>query len=78
MSEHCQHRDAPNPNGFERCICCARDAGIWWRVKVFDPETRTTTTLEKFGTLQDIKIDLLREGEWVFVSAYPAQNEAQP
>jgi hypothetical protein len=44
---------------------------IWWNVKVFDEETKTTTTLSKCGDLLDIIKELNDEGLWVFVSAQP-------
>jgi len=48
---------------------------IWWNVKVFDEETRTTTTLSKFGDLSDIIKELSDDGLWVFVSATPEVEE---
>lgn len=44
---------------------------IWWLVKVLDVETNTTTTISKFGLLEDIRIELAEDGLWQFVSARP-------
>ena len=40
-------------------------------MKVLDVGSSTTTTLSKFGILEDIKDELDREGDWVFISAIP-------
>lgn len=40
-----------------------------WLVKVYDAETSTTTTLSKYGELDNIKRELEEEGYWQFVSA---------
>ena len=44
---------------------------IWWVVKVFDPESHTTTTIGRFGLIEDIKSELEADGLWQFVSAEP-------
>lgn len=48
----------------------------WWNVKVYDAQTSTTTTLNRFGTLPDIKAELKAEEPeygWQFVSARPEE-----
>ena len=44
---------------------------IWWVVKVFDKESHTTTTIGRFGLIENIKSELETEGLWQFVSAEP-------
>jgi hypothetical protein len=43
----------------------------WWLVKVYDAESSSTTTLNKFGNLDNIIHDLEEDGLWEFVSARP-------
>ncbi len=43
---------------------------VWWRVKVFDPESKTCTYLDKLAeSVEDIEKELKEDGLWVFVSA---------
>lgn len=44
--------------------------GFWWIVKVFDPESNTTTTLDKFSpSIAELQSEIEDDGLWVFVSA---------
>jgi len=47
----------------------------WWLVKVYDAESSSTTTLDKFGTLDDIIGELEEAGLWEFVSATPDSDD---
>lgn len=47
----------------------------WWLVKVYDAESSSTTTLSKFGELDDIIAELKSDGLWHFVSARPEGSE---
>ncbi len=41
----------------------------WWRIKVRDRETNTTTTLDRFGDFDDEMIQEIEEDGWEIVSA---------
>lgn len=43
-----------------------------WFIKVFDPESCSTTQIERYGDLDDIICELEEDGLWEFVSARPA------
>lgn len=50
----------------------------WWRVKVYDPESGTTTTLDKWAeSVEAIREDLEADALWIFVSATPDNNEGE-
>lgn len=38
------------------------DEQRWWRIKVYEPESRTYTWLDRLGLLDEIEQDLTEEG----------------
>lgn len=48
---------------------------MWWSVKVYDKESESTTTLSKFGSLDDIIEELQKDNLWEFVSARLEEEE---
>ena len=47
----------------------------WWAVKVYDAESSSTTTLNRFGELDAIIKELKEDGLWEFVSAVPEGSD---
>ena len=47
----------------------------WWIVKVYDAKSRSSTTLNKCGDLDDIIQEIKDEGLWTYVSARPEEPE---
>jgi len=47
------------------------EAGLWWKVKVYDSVSRSYTYLSKYGELESIIIELKSDGLWEYVSATP-------
>jgi hypothetical protein len=45
------------------------DSSCWWVIKVYDPKSKSRTTLNRFGVLDEIIQELNDEGYWQFVSA---------
>ena len=49
---------------------------MWWSVKVYDAESGTTTTLNRFAScIEEIQEDLEEDGYWMFVSAEPEEHQ---
>ena len=48
---------------------------MWWIVKVYDAESGTTTTLNRYATcVEEIEEDLAEDGYWIFVNAVPEDD----